>query len=239
MSGVEVLFTMASNQGEEVVTNADIKQSLASEAKTIWQTLSKLNVNDHTEKKANLTYLSWSWAYQTMMDHFPEMVINWHTFVDTDGQLRDVLYYPDRTASVMCTVSIGDVHRQMWLPVMDNRNNAIQNPNSRDISDTKMRCLVKCFAMFGLGMYIFAGEDLPPEDKFDLPSKIKTAEDLGEFLKAVENHAKKLKTKGDLKGFFKTLEPVFSDLRELTDANGSTGYEVLVAWFTEFSTKLK
>lgn len=239
MSGIQVLFTVAVNQGEEVVTNAEVKQSLATEAKTIWQTLSKLNVNDHTEKKANLTYLSWSWAYQTMMDHFPEMVISWHTFVDTDGQVRDVMYYPDRTASVMCTVIIGDVHRQMWLPVMDNRNNAIQNPNARDISDTKMRCLVKCFAMFGLGMYIFAGEDLPPEDKIDLPTQVKSQEELSEFFSAVEGHVKKLKTKGDLKAFFKTLEPVFSDLREITDADGSTGYELLVKRFTEFSTKLK
>ena len=53
----------------------------------------------------------------------------------------------------------------MWLPVMDNRNNAISNPTSRQISDAKMRCLVKCIAMFGLGHYIFAGEDLPSEKK--------------------------------------------------------------------------
>jgi len=49
----------------------------------------------------------------------------------------------------------------MWLPVMDNRNNPIKNPNSRQVSDTTMRCLVKCLALFGLGHYIYAGEDLP------------------------------------------------------------------------------
>jgi len=49
----------------------------------------------------------------------------------------------------------------MWLPVMDNRNNSIQNPTSRAISDQKMRCLVKAIAMHGLGHYIYAGEDLP------------------------------------------------------------------------------
>ena len=49
----------------------------------------------------------------------------------------------------------------MWLPVMDYKNQAIANPTARQISDTKMRCLVKCISMFGLGHYIYAGEDLP------------------------------------------------------------------------------
>tara|TARA_R110000824_G_scaffold158571_1_gene332562 strand:- start:90 stop:419 length:330 start_codon:yes stop_codon:yes gene_type:complete len=49
----------------------------------------------------------------------------------------------------------------MWLPVMDNRNKSIANPSSRDISDARMRCLVKAIAMHGLGAYIYAGEDLP------------------------------------------------------------------------------
>ena len=53
----------------------------------------------------------------------------------------------------------------MWLPVMDNRNNSIANPSSRQVSDTKMRCLVKCFALYGLGHYIYAGEDIPSESK--------------------------------------------------------------------------
>lgn len=59
----------------------------------------------------------------------------------------------------------------MWLPVIDHRNKAIQNPNSFDINKNKMRCLVKCLGMFGLGLYIYAGEDLPEAEKnppFDL-----------------------------------------------------------------------
>jgi hypothetical protein len=61
----------------------------------------------------------------------------------------------------------------MWLPVMDYKNNAVENPNARQVSDTKMRCLVKCLAMFGLGHYIYGGEDLPTSDdtKEDKPVK--------------------------------------------------------------------
>ena len=75
--------------------------NLAEESKKIWATLSKLNVNEFTEKKGNLTYLSWAYAYRTMMDHFPDMQILWYTFRDSDNLDRDVLFYPDRTASAV------------------------------------------------------------------------------------------------------------------------------------------
>ena len=54
------------------------------------------------------------------------------------------------------------------MPVMDHRNNAIANPDARKISDTKMRCLTKCLAMFGLGHYIYAGEDLPEQEPIEV-----------------------------------------------------------------------
>tara|TARA_R100000329_G_scaffold149657_1_gene140714 strand:- start:98 stop:562 length:465 start_codon:yes stop_codon:yes gene_type:complete len=60
----------------------------------------------------------------------------------------------------------------MWLPVMDYKNNAVENPSARQVSDTKMRCLVKCLAMFGLGHYIYAGEDLPNADEETKPKKV-------------------------------------------------------------------
>lgn len=125
----------------------------------IWATLSSVNVNDHTKQKNGLTYLSWAWAWGVMMEYYPDMQIEWHT---KDG--LEAIYYPGGTAMVGCTVTIGQCSRSMWLPVMDYKNKAIANPDSRDISDTKMRCLVKCFAMFGLGHYIYAGEDLPQEE---------------------------------------------------------------------------
>ena len=132
-------------------------------AKEIWDTLSQVNVNEHTEERGGLTYLSWAWAWGVMMDHYPDLVIYWHGQKDASGVMRDVTTYEGGSASVNVTVTIGDVSREMWLPVMDYRHKAIAHPDARSISDCKMRCLVKCFALFGLGHYIYSSEDLPPK----------------------------------------------------------------------------
>lgn len=131
-------------------------------AKEVWDTLSGINVNEHTEDKGGLTYLSWAWAWSIMMDHYPQLTVKWHGMTDEGGVTRDITTYPGGTASVCCSVTIGDdVKREMWLPVMDYKNKAIANPDSRAISDAKQRCLTKCFGILGLGGYIYAGEDLP------------------------------------------------------------------------------
>jgi len=134
-------------------------------AKQIWDKLSKIDVNKHTEKRGKLTYLSWAWAWGIMMDNYPDLTVKWQGKLDENGVMRDVNIYPDGTATVNCTVTIGDVTREMWLPVMDYMHKAIVSPDARKISDTKMRCFTKCFAMFGLGHYIYAGEDVPEQEE--------------------------------------------------------------------------
>tara|TARA_R100001086_G_scaffold186439_2_gene104554 strand:+ start:3927 stop:4691 length:765 start_codon:yes stop_codon:yes gene_type:complete len=136
-------------------------------ASDIWKTLSAVNVNEHTESKAvgdrTLTYLSWAWAWTVMMEHYPQLSVKWHGMTDSDGVTRDITTYPGGTASVCCSVRIGEsVKREMWLPVMNYKNQAVTNPDSFAINTAKMRCLTKCFALLGLGAYIYAGEDLPP-----------------------------------------------------------------------------
>lgn len=121
----------------------------------IWQTLSRVSCSKHIEKKGNLTYLSWAWAYGIMMDNYPEM-----QFYIADDEVQQ-----DGTILVNVIVTIGDMTRKMWLPVMDHRNKPVANPNAFQINTTRMRCLTKCFALFGLGHYIYAGEDLPPSDE--------------------------------------------------------------------------
>ena len=128
---------------------------------TVWKTLSSIDVSDKTEKKGNLSYLSWAWAWGKLMENFPQATYVFTEWEYPEGIYKDVLIYDDGTCSVECEIKIEELSRKMWLPVMDYRNNAIPNPSSRQISDTKMRCLVKCLAMFGLGHYIYAGEDLP------------------------------------------------------------------------------
>tara|TARA_R110002153_G_scaffold50522_5_gene142171 strand:- start:3321 stop:4061 length:741 start_codon:yes stop_codon:yes gene_type:complete len=133
-------------------------------AASIWKTLSKINVNEFTEEKGGLTYLSWSHAYRIMMENYPELTIKWHGTTDEKGVTRDATYYEGGTASVSCSVTIGDVVREMWLPVMDYRMKSIAHPSSRDISDAKMRCLTKCFSLHGLANYIYSGDGLPTEE---------------------------------------------------------------------------
>ena len=128
-------------------------------AKEIWETLSKIDVGVHIEKKGKLSYLSWPWALGTLYDHYPQAEFSFREWDENPACI-----YPDGSATVECTISIGDVSRTCWLPVMDFKNDAVKNPNSREISDSRMRCLVKCIALFGLGLYIYAGEDLPPSD---------------------------------------------------------------------------
>ena len=95
------------------------------------------------------------------------------------------------------------------------------------------------FAMFGLGLYIFAGSDLPQEDKFEWKGRVKTPEDLSKLLSVLDEHVQKLKTKQEFNALFKQLEPVFSDLREMKDEGGTTAYDALVATFKRYTASLK
>ena len=117
---------------------------------TSYNELRKINVNEHTEKKGQLTYLSWAWAVDTLLQHDPSAV--W--------EFPEPKYFGE-TVMVFCNVTAFGKTMKMQLPVMDNRNQAISNPDSRKISDATMRCLAKCIACFGIGLYIYAGEDLP------------------------------------------------------------------------------
>ena len=125
--------------------------------------LLKINVNDHTERKGNLTYLSWAWAWAEVLKVDPAAV--W-TAYETDG--LPVVYLKDDTAMVRVGVTINGNHKSCVLPVMDNRNRAIQNPDAFAINTAIMRCLAKAIAMHGLGLYIYAGEDLPEGEKPEL-----------------------------------------------------------------------
>jgi hypothetical protein len=135
-------------------------------SKVIFDDLIAINVNDHTEKKGQLTYLSWAWAYVEMMKRYPTFT---YRFDETE-------VFNDGTAMVNCTTQITmdghEVLRTMWLPVMNYANKAVSHPDSMALNTAKMRCLTKCISMHGLGAYIYAGEDLPEAPQDD---KTKTA----------------------------------------------------------------
>ena len=125
--------------------------------KDIWETLSKIDVSEHTEKKMNLTYLSWAWAWGVLMEHYPGAI---YSFYEDENHVPFVSM-PDGTCEVRCKVFIGDMVREMWLPIMNHKNQPVINPNSFQVNTAKMRCLTKCLGMWGLGHYIYSGEDLP------------------------------------------------------------------------------
>tara|TARA_B100001778_G_scaffold331673_1_gene336473 strand:- start:153 stop:857 length:705 start_codon:yes stop_codon:yes gene_type:complete len=127
--------------------------------KEVWDKLSKIDCSEKIEKKGKLTYLSWAWAWGILQEHYPQAQYLFYQGEDDVPYVR----YPDGTGEVRCRISIDNLTREMTLCVMDFKNNAVKNPNSSQVNNSKMRCLTKCLAMFGLGHYIYAGEDLPED----------------------------------------------------------------------------
>jgi hypothetical protein len=121
--------------------------------------LLKINVSEHTEKKNGLTYLSWAWAWAEVLKLDPDAT--WEA-VEFNG--FPASFAPDGSALVKTIVIIKGKAKSCWLPVMNHRNQAIKNPDAFNINTAIVRCLTKCISMHGLGLYIYAGEDLPEED---------------------------------------------------------------------------
>lgn len=127
--------------------------------------LLKINVNEHTEKKGQLTYLSWAWAWAEVLKVDPAATWIVHTY-GPQGAEQPCMWIGE-TAMVHTSVTVNGLRRECMLPVMDNRNNALKNPDSRKVSDAIMRCMTKAISMHGLGLYIYAGEDVPEGDGAD------------------------------------------------------------------------
>ena len=146
--------------------------------KSVFETLSAINVNDKVEQKNGLTYLSWAWAWAEVKKNYPSA-----TYKVVKDEATNMPFVYDRDMGYMCSteVTIKGETLEMWLPVMDGANKAMkleayeyttrygkktcQGATMFDINKTIMRCLVKNLAMFGLGHYIYAGDDLPQDDK--------------------------------------------------------------------------
>jgi hypothetical protein len=117
--------------------------------------LLKINVNDHTEKKNGLTYLSWAWAWAEVLKADSKANFKVEMFDGTP------LMPVGGSFMVWVTVTIFDKPITCMLPVLDFRNKPIATPNAFEVNTSIMRCLVKAIAMQGLGLYIYAGEDTP------------------------------------------------------------------------------
>ena len=116
--------------------------------------LRKINVNDHTEQKGRFTYLSWAWAVDQLLQK--DSMATW-----TYGEPST---FQDGSMMVFCTVNAFDKSMTSMLPVLNHQNRPIQNPNAMDVNTAMQRCLVKAIALHGIGLYIYAGEDLPEDE---------------------------------------------------------------------------
>ena len=146
---------------------------------TTFNELCGINVNEHTEKKNKLTYLSWAWAWRIFKQKCPDTT--YQVMKTMEG-----LPYLESEAGVMVytEVTANGITHEMWLPIMDGANKAMKRTaytyqtkfgektcdafDMFDVNKTIMRCLVKNLAMFGLAIYIYAGEDLPEAPPVDV-----------------------------------------------------------------------
>jgi len=119
--------------------------------------LLKLNVNEHTEKKGNLTYLSWAWAWDLALKADEQATYKVEMF--GDKCFMDI----NGTAMVFVTVTMFGKPMTCQLPVMDYRNKAIPKPDAFAVNTAIMRCMTKALSLHGLGLYIYSGEDIPEE----------------------------------------------------------------------------
>lgn len=123
--------------------------------------LNAINVNDKTEKKNGLTYLSWAWAWGEIKKRYPDATYT--IYENADG----MNYHTDgRTCWVKTGVTVNGIEHIEYLPVMDHRNKSIpaNAVTSFDVNKAIQRSLTKACARHGLGLYIYAGEDLPESD---------------------------------------------------------------------------
>ena len=143
--------------------------------KSIFETLFNINLNDHIEKKNGLNYISWPYAWAEVKKHYPDASYTIKLF----GEHNLPYVFDENTGYMVFTsVTIKNITHEMWLPVMDSANKTmksvkyvyetkyrknipVETATMFDINKAIMRCLVKNLAMFGLGLYIYAGEDLP------------------------------------------------------------------------------
>lgn len=148
---------------------------MCKEVKEKFEQLYSLNVNEYVEQKQGLNYLTWSYAWAEFKKIYPDATYSIRK--DENGRC----YFGDEEIGYMVytEVSAGGLTYEMWLPVMDNANKSmklksytyktksgekiVEAISMFDVNKAVMRCLVKNLAMFGLGLYIYAGEDLPED----------------------------------------------------------------------------
>lgn len=186
--------------------------------KSVFEVLNAINVNEHTEKKNNLTYLSWAWAWAEVKKHYPDA--QYTIYENRDG----LNYHTDgRTCWVKTGVTINGLEHIEYLPVMDYRNASISydKVTSFDVNKAIQRSLTKAVARHGLGLYIYAGEDLPEDERTAAPKTApKNNPNLGydDRLGAAVLDVEACKSMDELKSLYFAYEHDFKNDQRFLDA---------------------
>lgn len=122
---------------------------------SVFKTLNNLNVSEHVEKKGGFSYLSWTWAVSELRKAAPTATWEVIKFNGVPFCKTECGYFVEVAVTVE-GITLSQIH-----PVLDNRNKTLQSPDAFQINTSIQRCLVKAIALHGLGLYIYAGEDLP------------------------------------------------------------------------------
>jgi hypothetical protein len=128
--------------------------------KTVWETLRNIDVSGYTKKKNGMTYLSWAHAWGALKDVYPDATFEKHVEEGNIPYMIDVHGF----AYVRVTVTASGESATELFPVLDYKNSPIKNPNAFQINTAHQRAMTKAMGYLGLGHYIYAGEDLPPDD---------------------------------------------------------------------------
>ena len=130
--------------------------------KSTFDILNKVDVNKYKKKKGKFDYLSWAWAVTELLKVKPEATWHIHEY-EVEGKIRPYMV-TEAGFFVKVSVTIDGITRSQIHPVLDYKNVTIQDPDANQINTSIQRCLAKAIALHGLGLYIFAGEDLPEPD---------------------------------------------------------------------------
>lgn len=132
--------------------------------------INRIDVSEHIEQKMKLSYLSWAWAWQEMkkIDENAEVIVHEFPEYAAVGDTVQTIFKPYLKdvggAWVKVTVKLNGRSETEYLPVMDMRNKAVVEPDATTINKNIKRCFVKALALHGLGLYIYAGEDIPESE---------------------------------------------------------------------------
>ena len=186
--------------------------------------LSRKDVTPGIERKGQLDFLSWAYAWNLVSEEYP----------DANFYYADPVFFQDGTCMVKAVCTVDGKTMEQTLPVMNHKNAAIPNPNSRDISDAQQRALVKCLALYGVGISLYLGKvkHVIEESPFDVVSRLIDAGEHSQFHEYVTNlddrtrtdlfneapPGKKTSFKESYRGMLKTANLFFDSVSETVTA---------------------